>query len=1094
MFKIKLLITFCLFFSCMVCGSAQNIAPAIEWQRCIGGSTNNESISSIINTTDGGYIFVGFANSYDGDLTGLPAHSSTHDYWIVKLNSRGAIQWQKRIGGKLSDLACSIVQAKDGGYLVLGTASSIDGDVMCKQKTDSDLWLFKLSEQGNIEWQKCLGGSADDTASSLINTSDGGYLISSAVFSNDGDVSGNHGNVDVWVVKLSFTGVIQWKKCLGGTSDEILNSMKQTTDGGYILAGFTYSIDGDLTSGHGASDVWVVKLSPLGVVQWQKSLGGSDYDKAYSIIQTADGGYIFAGQSKSVNGDVIGNHREHGDFWIVKLSSTGTFQWQKFMGGLQEERANSIVQMIDGSYLIAGIAHSKDGDVANSYTEEYRGDAWLINLSSTGILQWQKTLGGSNYDELTSILPTPDGGNLITGITSSNDFDVSGNHGAIDAWLVKISPDIKIVMGSIQQKTTLCQSLPTPQYLANIQVKIENKEKTFYTSTNALGQYGMTIDTGSFSISALPPNNLWTSCSPQIITISNPKIRDTTFANPSLYINSLCPLMEVELTTPFLRRCFESQYVINYANRGTAIQNDAVVELTLDSMLTYVSATRPVRAKVGNKISFSIGNVGINQAGQFDVTVKVSCESRLGQAHCSSVFIPKTVACDSVRDTLPAIISQCLVGCDSFQFLVKKPVTNPSPNQAFHYKLMANTSVIDTGRFVLSNDFSLKRKKDERTLRIEVRNSSNQLIAARSLESTANTPSVSTGFVTQFSNAVKISNKAENCTANRGAFDPNDKAAIPTGIGTSRFVEQGTSIEYLVQFQNTGTDTAFKVVVKDTLSPHFNLSSFKSLATSHPSTWQINPNGVLTFTFDNIKLVDSFTNEKGSHGFFRYQIRLKDSVATSTKIDNKAAIYFDFNTPIITNIVGHTVGKEFLKNCLAKPAVSITTTGCPSKNIVFNAVTKNGGLNPTYTWFRNNETTPLSTNALLTLNNTVNGTKIYCKMTASSDLCTETPVVTSDTFRITCITSKTEDPSIVQLFDVYPNPNKGQFDVKLKLEKSAQVQISFLNTLGQVLKTEKLEMSDFEAQYDFSGYSDGIYFIKLTVEGQSKVKKIHIHR
>ena len=271
----------------------------------------------------------------------------------------------------------------------------------------------------------------------------------------------------------------------------------------------------------------------------------------------------------------------------------------------------------------------------------------------------------------------------------------------------------------------------------------------------------------------------------------------------------------------------------------------------------------------------------------------------------------------------------------------------------------------------------MKRKNDGRTYRLELRNvNNNQLIAARAVESTSSsTPSVSTGFVNQFSRGVKLSNFSENCTTNRGAFDPNEKSAIPVGVGTSHYVEQGTTLEYLVQFQNTGTDTAFTVVVKDTLSPHFNYSSLKMAATSHPASWELKPNGLLTVTFKNIQLVDSFTNERGSHGFFKYQIRLKDSIATGTRLDNKAAIYFDFNTPIITNLASHTIGKEFLKNCLAKPSVTASFTGCPTKNITFSAVAKNSGLTPTYKWFRNAETTPLSTNANFTLNNMTNGTK-----------------------------------------------------------------------------------------------------------------------
>jgi uncharacterized repeat protein (TIGR01451 family) len=971
----------------------------------------------------------------------------------------------------------------------MGYSSSTDGDIKC---SGSGVVIIKLSVQGEILWQKCI---ASDLTYSLIKTKDNGFAIIGR-----SNPAVNYANTyDAWVAKLSSVGNIEWQKSFGGLGDDRFQSIQQTSDKGFIIVGYTTTRDGsgDVTFNHGDLDIWLVKLTATGTLEWQKSLGGKNSDNAWSVIQTADGGYALAGLTLSNDGDVSGYHNKFGgtngyeDMWVVKLSALGNVQWQKCLGGSLQDIAYSIIQTSDGGYMIGGYSSSNDGDITKPLGSEF-SDGWIIKLSPTGSLQWQKSLGGTSFDRILSMSPTTDGGYLVSGYTTSNDLDATGNHGNYDIWIVKLTSDLKIVLGTVQQSTTSCQPLQTPQYFTNIQVKIENNSKAYYASVDSLGRFGVIADTGRFSISAIPPNNLWSLCSPQIITISKPGIRDTARVNAYLFPNTICPFMEVELTTPFLRRCFESQYVISYANRGTAIQNDAVVELTLDSMLTYVSATRPVRSRIGNKISFSIGNVGINQTGQFNVSVMVSCNSLLGQAHCSSVVIPKAMACDSIRDTIPSIISQCVSGCDSLLFLVKKPTATQSQNQAFQYKLIANTSVIDTGRFISTNDFSLKRKKDERSFRLEIRNANNQLVAARSQESTLVTPSVSSGFVTQFSNAVKLSNRAENCTTNRGAYDPNDKSAIPVGVGTSRFVEQGTAIEYLIQFQNTGTDTAFKVVVKDTLSPHFNLSSYKTLAASHPHTWQLNPNGVLTFTFDNIKLVDSFTNEKGSHGFFRYQIRLKDSVATSTKIDNKAAIYFDFNTPIITNIAGHTLGKEFLKNCLAKPIVSITTTGCPSKNIVFNAVTKNGGLNPTYAWFRNNETTPLSTNASLTLNNTVNGTKVYCNMTASSDLCTETPVVTSDTFRITCITSKIEAPSIVQLFEVFPNPNKGQFGMKLTLEKMANVQISFLNALGQVLKTESIETSDFEAQYDFSHFSDGIYLLKLTIEGQSKVKKIHI--
>ena len=891
----------------------QNIAPAIEWQKCFGGS-ENENLYSIIPTPDGGYIFASASFSNNGDLTGIGGRGS-FDIWVVKLSSVGLIEWQKRLGGSATEVASSISTTRDGGYILTGWTGSNDFDVSGNHG-GADIWVVKLSSTGAIQWQRCLGGSGFDFSSALVETLSDGFLLLGTTRSNDGDVSGNHSNAqdDGWLVKLSSAGTIEWQKCLGGSLGEAMYSLTLTNDGGCIVAGSTYSSDGDVIGQHGGNDMWVVKLNDLGTIQWKKCLGGSNEEVAFSIIKTLDGGYAVAGSTGSNNGDVSGNHGGS-DAWVVKLSPSGSIQWQKCLGGSASEDINMIIQTREGDYVLGGSTSSNDGDVTNN--QGGYGDAWIVKLTNQGVIQWQKAVGGTDPEKFTSIIALRDGNYLASGYTISTNIDVAGNHGASDVWIVKLSPAIKAIAGSIQQSNTFCQALSPPQYLANIQVKMEKNSTAYYTSTDALGHFAALIDTGRFNVSTVPPNQLWTACPIQTVTLSNPNIKDTMTVNSNLYVNAICPFMEIQLTTPFLRRCFESPYVINYANRGTAVQNDATAELTLDSALTYVSATRPVRSRVGNKITFSLGNVGINQMGQFTVNVMVSCNSVLGQAHCSSVLIPKTMTCDTVQDSIPTIINQCVAGCDTVSFWVSKP--NTTLNKTFKYQLLADANLIDTGRFTLINTFNLKRKRDGRTYRLEIRNLvTNQLLAARSAESspTVSTPSVSTGFVNQFSQSIKQANISENCTANRGAFDPNDKGAVPTGIGARHFIEQGNAIDYLVQFQNTGTDTAFKVVVRDTLATHFDWSTFKLNAQSHTATWQLNPQGVLIVTFNNINLVDSFTNERGSHGFFKYSIKLKDSIVTNTIVTNKAAIYFDFNAPIITNLTTHTIGKEGLKSCL----------------------------------------------------------------------------------------------------------------------------------------------------------------------------------
>ncbi len=406
-------------------------APTIEWQKALGG-TNSDIARSIQKTTDGGYIVTGESSSNDGDVTG---NHGNFDYWIIKLTSMGIIQWQKTLGGTVDEDAYSIQQTADGGYIIAGFTSSINGDVSGNHG-NNDYWIVKLSSTGNIEWQKTLGGTGLDIAQSIRQTADEGYIVAGCTQSNDGDVAGNHGSYDYWIVKLSNTGSIQWQKTLGGAGNDYAYSIEQTADEGYIVAGYTSSNNGDVTGFHGFEDYWVVKLTSTGTIEWQKTLGGTGFDQAYSIKQTADGGYVIAGYSDSYDGDVTGNHGY--DYWIVKLTSTGIIEWQKTIGGTGTDYARSVEQTTDGGYIVAGYAESINGDVTGNHGSY---DYWVIRLSNTGVIQWQKTLGGNGVDFANSIQQTTDGGYIVAGYSNSTNQDVTGNHGSRDYWVVKLAPD-----------------------------------------------------------------------------------------------------------------------------------------------------------------------------------------------------------------------------------------------------------------------------------------------------------------------------------------------------------------------------------------------------------------------------------------------------------------------------------------------------------------------------------------------------------------------------------------------------------------------------------------------------------------------------
>ena len=351
-----------------------------------------------------------------------------------KIYTQPAIQWQKALGGSSYDGANSIFQTSDNGFVTTGQAASDDGDVIGNHG-GWDFWVVKMDSSGIPQWKKTYGGSNNDWSYSIIQTTDEGYVVVGFTESNDGDVSGNHGDKDMWVIKLDGDGAIQWQKSLGGSGWEEAWSVRQCDDGGYIVAGRSSSTDGDVTGNHGYLDYWVVKLSISGDIEWQKSFGGSGLDLGYAITKTSDGGYVVTGESDSKDGDVNNNHG-NSDYWVVKMNFEGKIEWERSFGGTSIDRGNDILQTREGGYVVFGQTRSINGDV----TDHHGGyDWWVVKLDETGELEWQKTFGGSDEDFGQSIKQTVDGGFVLGGFTHSTNGDVMGNQGNVDAWILKLT-------------------------------------------------------------------------------------------------------------------------------------------------------------------------------------------------------------------------------------------------------------------------------------------------------------------------------------------------------------------------------------------------------------------------------------------------------------------------------------------------------------------------------------------------------------------------------------------------------------------------------------------------------------------------------
>lgn len=267
-----------------------------------------------------------------------------------------------------------------------------------------------FSQSPDIEWQNLVGGSNINLPSSSQQTTDGGFIIGGYSNSNiSGDKTENSkGLYDYWIVKTNSLGLVEWDKTIGGLEQDVFTNLKQTQDEGYIVCGYSDSpISGDKTENPiGSADFWIVKITSNGTIEWQNTIGGSDAEQPYSLLPTIDNGYLIAGYSQSgVSGDKSENSRGLQDYWVVKLNSSGTVEWDKTLGGTGNDILSSVIQLDDGNYILAGNSNSM---ISGDKTEDSKGssDYWVIKIDSFGNILWQKTIGGSGYDRPTTIIKT----------------------------------------------------------------------------------------------------------------------------------------------------------------------------------------------------------------------------------------------------------------------------------------------------------------------------------------------------------------------------------------------------------------------------------------------------------------------------------------------------------------------------------------------------------------------------------------------------------------------------------------------------------------------------------------------------------------
>jgi hypothetical protein len=486
--------------------SFSQTAPGIEWQNTIGGSDDDE-LWAIQQTADGGYILGGASfSNISGDKT--EDCNGIWDYWIVKTDASGNIQWQNTIGGSNVDVFSSLQQTADGGYILGGYSySNISGDKTENSMGQNDYWMVKTDSSGNIQWQNTIGGSQSDVLHSLQQTKDGGYILGGW---SDSNISGDKTEncvayyFDYWIIKTDSSGNIQWQNTIGGNDFDMLYSIHQTVDGGYILGGGSNSnISGDKTENClGDGDYWIVKTDSSGNIEWQNTIGGNSIDQLSSVQQTADGGYILAGLSISnISGDKTENSIGDFDYWIIKTDSSGNIQWQRTIGGNDFDDPSSVQQTVDGGYIVGGKSRS---NISGDKTENSFGgdDLWIVKINSTGSIQWQKTIGGNSNDWLHSFQQTAEGGYIlggcswstISGDKTENNLDTTLS--TRDYWIVKLFPDSITGIPNLQSSISNLQFFPNPlSTQSKLTFKNHHNEKFLFTLYDITGRITESVST-----------------------------------------------------------------------------------------------------------------------------------------------------------------------------------------------------------------------------------------------------------------------------------------------------------------------------------------------------------------------------------------------------------------------------------------------------------------------------------------------------------------------------------------------------------------------------------------------------------------------
>ncbi len=658
--------------------------------------------------------------------------------------------------------------------------------------------------------------------------------------------------------------------------DKSILDMTTTSDGGLCLQ---TTFDSSLIF---PKTTRLIKFDANGDVQWERGFGLPNAIYYGHLAQAANGDFILENVTGTIGSTIIRTNPAGQQIWSKQVLHT----------------VRSMCLMQDGGIALIGIGKGSTPNWA------------LTKLDANGELLFTKSLYpfNSSFSVIGSdIEPTPDGGLVSCAYVSPDGAlaktDANGN--LYDAF---------IQGHAIYDRNHDCVTGPLDKPLPGWLVTATLGTYTESAITDSTGFYEINLPVGDCVVQIHPPASIWDPCDGGAYPLTT-VYHDTLQQDFLVKDSALCSLLDVSLGAPLLRPCFNAVYKVSWCNKGTALAQDASIAVILPPELDFLSSSIPVALHAGDTLWYNLGNIDFSECGDFNVQVKVNCDSaQAGQTLCTKAHIfPDTLCLRPSNWSGAQVVADVrCVGDTTVEFTLKN--IGDAPTQVLGYIITEDHVVLYNQNFNLApgQDMMVERQANGSTQRIEAEQEPGYPFPSM--------PSAAIEGCGGWNAAGQINRYSLNdadpftdidCREVTSSFDPNDKQGFPFGYSDEHLIEPESELTYLIRFQNTGTDTAFYVEVRDTLSSWFDPATLRVGAASHDFTWNMRLGNALSFRFDNILLPDSNTNEAASHGFIQFRIQPKKDAPLGTLLENSASIYFDFNLPVLTNTTFHRLGRDF---------------------------------------------------------------------------------------------------------------------------------------------------------------------------------------